>query len=79
MIPQREKPKSFDDVKQQFQDIRDRMTLEDLNPGSVRTEEPTTETLDKGKLAVVELTAGTRWIYYRDTDGTLFRAQFTAV
>ena len=79
MIPQREKPKSFDDVKQQFQDIRDRMTLEDLNPGEVRTEAPTTSTLDKGKSTLVELAAGTRWIYYRDTAGSMFRVQLTAV
>lgn len=73
----RESQNNFDDVKRQFKDIRDRITLEDLNPGNLRTDAPTTETLDKGKLTVVEL-SGVPWIYYQTISGVIYKIQMTA-
>lgn len=77
-LPIRDSPKDFDDVQQRLKDIKDRITLEDLNIGDVRTAAPTTTTLNKGKLTVVEL-AGVPWLYYLTTANVLYRISMAAV
>lgn len=77
-IPIRDKPEDFEDVNQRLKDIKDRMSLEDLNPGELRTTAPTATTLGSGKLTVVEL-AGIPWIYYLTTANVLYRISMTAV
>jgi len=77
-LPIRDEPKDFRDVQQRLKDIKDRITLEDLNIGDVRTVAPTTSTFNKGKLTVVEL-SGVPWLYYLTTGNILYRIVMTAV
>ena len=77
-LPIRDKPKDFEDVQQRLKDIKDRITLEDLNIGDVRTTAPTTSTLDKGKLTVVE-ESGVPSIFYNTINGVLYKWVGTAV
>lgn len=73
-----DKVKSFEDVEKVIQDFRENISLQDLKAGDVRTTAPTTDTLDKTRYTIAE-ESGVPTIYYRTTDGTLYKWGGTAV
>lgn len=71
------KPQNLDDVEKQFQDMRDNLSLQDLRAGDVRKEAPTDKTLDKTRYTIAE-EGGVPTIYYRATDGKIYKWNGTA-
>lgn len=69
-----ERLESFEDVKAEFQHLRENIGLDDLRPSGVREEAPSESGLDKGRFRVVEL-SGVPYIYYRTIAGTLYKKQ----
>ena len=65
-----EKIDSWDQLNQFVQDLYNNLSLSDLRPSEVRTEAPTTDTLDKGRFALYD-DGTTRRIYFRALDGTI--------
>lgn len=77
-LPTPERVKDFDDVYKFFQDIKNRLGFEDLNAAFLRTVEPTTDSLDKGRFAFAEI-SNVPTIYYRNLAGTIYKWTGTAV
>jgi len=72
MIKKFEKVKSFEDVEKVIQDLRDNLSLQDIRAGDVRTVAPTADTLEKTRYTIAE-ESGVPVIYYRTTDGTIYK------
>lgn len=66
-----EKPQSFDDVHKFMQDVYYNLSPDDVKAGDLKTEAPTTETIDKGRQRLVE-ESGVPKLYYRSTNGNLY-------
>lgn len=66
-----EKPQSWDDVYKFMQDVYYNLSPDDVKAGDLKTEAPTTETIDKGRQRLVEV-SGVPKIYFRGTNGTLY-------
>ena len=71
-------PKSFEEVHRFQEDIYNNLGMDDLKPSNTRTDAPTTETMDKGRFTVVEL-SGVPYIYYLSLSGVLYRKLLDAV
>ena len=69
--------KSFEDVEKVLQDFRDNISLQDLRAGDVRTTAPTVNTLEKTRYTIVE-ESGVPVIYYRTTDGVIYKLPMSA-
>ena len=68
-----EKIENFDQLNQFVQDFYANIGIDDLRPSNVRTDVPTTSTLDKGRFALYD-NGTTRRIYFRALDGTIVSA-----
>lgn len=66
-----EEPKSFRDVHGFMQDVYYNLSHDDVKAGDLKTEAPTTDTIDKGRQRLVEV-GGIPKLYYRALDGTLY-------
>jgi hypothetical protein len=66
-----EKPVNLDDVHKFMQDVYYNLSMDDIKAGNLKTEAPTTDTIDKGRARLVEEN-GVPKHYYRATDGTLY-------
>ncbi len=66
-----EVPKSFDDVHKFMQDVFYNLSMDDVKAGDLKDEAPTTDTIDKGRSRLVEV-SGVPKLYYRGTNGTLY-------
>lgn len=66
-----EKPASWEDVHRFMLDVYYNLSLDDIKAGNLKTEAPTTDTIDKGRARLVEEN-GVPKTYYRSTDGTLY-------
>lgn len=69
---------NFDELNLFIQDLYSNISISDINPSDIRTIEPTTETLDKGRWAIVEL-SGSPSLYYLTLAGVLYKWTGTAV
>ena len=65
-----EKIENFEQLNLFVQDLYSNVGIDDLRPSNVRTEVPTTDTLDKGRFALYD-NGTTRRIYFRALDGTI--------
>ena len=68
---------NWDDLNAYVQDLYNNLGLEDLRPADVRTDAPTTATLNKGRFAIVEL-SGVPYVYYLSLSGVLYKKQMDA-
>lgn len=73
-VPQ--KFKSFDEVSDYIQSMFNKIGLDDLRATGLRQEAPTSETLEKGRHAVAEI-SGVPFLYYHTTAGVLYKWQGT--
>lgn len=78
MIRKPETVSDFEGVNKVLQDFYNNFGADDLKPSGVRTEAPTTDTLNKGRQTIVEI-AGVPYIYYLSLSGVLYRTAMTAV
>jgi len=65
---------SFEDVKAEFQHLRENIGLDDLRPSGTREDTPAQTSLDKGRFSLAEIN-GVPYIYYRALSGTLYKKQ----
>lgn len=79
MIRKFEKVKSFEDVEKVLEDLRNNLSLQDLKAGDVRVDAPTADTLDKTRYTISEISGGVPTLYYRATDGKLYKWEGTLV
>lgn len=69
--------KNTEEISNYIQDLFNNYGLDDLKPAGVRTEAPTTSTLGKGRMVIVEL-SGIPYIYYNSLGGVLYRKMMEA-
>ena len=72
-----DKVKSFEDVEKALQDFRENLSIQDLRAGDVRTEAPTTDSLEKTRYTIVE-ESGVPVIYYRTSAGVIYKSIMAA-
>ncbi len=70
-IPRTKDIKDFPEVKSEFQRFLDNLSFDDITITSIRTTQPTTDSLDSGKFAFGEI-AGVPTLFYRTTSGTIY-------
>jgi len=63
--------RSLEDVQKALDSMRQSLSPEDLGAGKLRTEAPTSDSLDKGRFALAEISGAPR-LYYRALDGTIY-------
>lgn len=69
--------KSFDDVRNYFQEIHDNLSLSNIQPSDIRTTTPALTEVEPGKIAHAEI-SGVPTIFQRSLDGnTLYK--FTGI
>jgi hypothetical protein len=71
------KIENFEQLNKFIQDFFNNYGQDDLRGSGIRTEAPTTDTLGKGRQAIVEL-SGVPYLYYLTTDGVLYKTTMTA-
>jgi hypothetical protein len=68
--------KTLDDVKSYLLDVRNNLSLANMNPADIQTKAPTVNDVDSGKFAHAEI-AGVPTLYYKTLNGVLYK--FTGV
>jgi len=69
------KPETIDTIEKAddfARDVFSNLNFSDLRIGDLRTEAPTTKTLDKGRYRFVEI-SGVPSLYYRAVNGTIYK------
>ena len=72
-ISKPEKPKDLNDVYDFMQEVFNNLSFDSLNAGDLKTTAPTTNTLDKGKFRLTEI-SGVPTLYYRNLNGTIYKS-----